>query len=176
MRAEMKICSADGCNKQISKNAKKCGSCSKKGSIPWNKGIVWEEGSARQVGEKNTQWKGDDAGYKAIHVWLNRRFGKPDHCEMCGTREKKQPKFFHWAKLKGKQYTHDRENFWMLCVNCHNEYDSGEYQQRKKDRSKAIAEQVSSGKTRKDIAQHFGVTESHVGWAVRKYSQLRIEG
>jgi hypothetical protein len=36
---------------------------------------------AAVIGEANNKWKGDNAGYVALHTRLARRRGKADHCE-----------------------------------------------------------------------------------------------
>ena len=38
--------------------------------------------------EKHYKWKGDDAGYEAIHFWLNRHYKLVDKCEHCGKKGK----------------------------------------------------------------------------------------
>lgn len=83
-------------------------------------------------GSLNGTWKGDKAGYVAIHSWLKSNFGKPTKCEnkLCvyprinaGNKVVKFPKRFTWALLKGKKYSHNRNNFIMLCMSCHKKYD-----------------------------------------------------
>ena len=83
-------------------------------------------------GKKNGIWKGDNAGYNAIHIWLRTNFGKPNKCKnkLCiyprtnkGGKKLEKPKMFQWALLKGKRYSHNRKNFIMLCVSCHKKYD-----------------------------------------------------
>jgi hypothetical protein len=73
------------------------------------------------IGEKASNWKGNKIGYDAIHFWLKKEFGKANKCEYPNCKKLKQ--VFEWAKLKGKNYERKRENFWMLCVNCHRKYD-----------------------------------------------------
>jgi len=75
--------------------------------------------------EKSVLWKGDKAGYGAIHTWLKTNFGNPPKCENCGKIGKKINDLWniHWAKLKNKEYERKRENFWGLCANCHIDYD-----------------------------------------------------
>ena len=38
-----------------------------------------------KFGEESRRWKGNDAGYVAIHLWLVKHFGKADHCDYCNT-------------------------------------------------------------------------------------------
>ncbi len=68
--------------------------------------------------EKN---KISDSEYSAVHHWLKKNFGVASKCEsnLCyggSTR-------FDWAKKRGKSYTRNRKNFWMLCKSCHGFYD-----------------------------------------------------
>lgn len=63
--------------------------------------------------------------YTLIHMWLKQQFGRANKCELCGRTEVPVGKavYFHWAKLKGKPYARERNNFWMLCFKCHKRYD-----------------------------------------------------
>lgn len=38
------------------------------------------------VAERNPNWKGDDATYAALHVWLRAHYAKPAVCWCCGER------------------------------------------------------------------------------------------
>ena len=65
-------------------------------------------------------WKGDDAGYMAIHIWVKKHKGKPIKCEHCGAvRDEKR---FHWANIDHK-YRRDIDDYISLCVSYHNKYD-----------------------------------------------------
>lgn len=85
--------------------------------------IVIYANNMKAAGTQHYLWKGDTAGYGAIHSWLLRHFGKATCCE----NEKCEGKsaFFEWALLKGKTYDHNRENFTTLCSSCHRKYDLG---------------------------------------------------
>jgi hypothetical protein len=72
-------------------------------------------------GINNPMWKGEAASYKAIHIWLLNNFGKANKCENKTCEGKSNN--FHWAKIKDKQYTHNRDNFFQLCSVCHSKYD-----------------------------------------------------
>lgn len=39
--------------------------------------------SVSKMGIKNPNWKGEEAGLKAIHEWVRRRKAKPEFCEEC---------------------------------------------------------------------------------------------
>ena len=71
-------------------------------------------------GKKNSYWKGDKAGYGAMHGFARRNFGRPSLCEMCGTASRK---FYHWAAKNHEKGGHLREDWLRLCVPCHCKYD-----------------------------------------------------
>lgn len=75
-------------------------------------------------GENHGNWKGDNIGYFAIHIWLKKTFGGATICEnvMCAGLSER----FEWSLLKGKSYERKRENFWQLCQSCHRYYDMKE--------------------------------------------------
>ena len=69
-----------------------------------------------QTGDENPNWKGDDVGYKQLHVWMRNKMPKPDLCECC----KKSPPM----DLANKGvYTRDLENWEWLCRRCHMQKD-----------------------------------------------------
>jgi hypothetical protein len=79
-------------------------------------------------GEKNVMWKGDDASYFAIHIWLKTNFGKADKCEnleenILSFNCSKKSKNYEWAKKKGSEYTRFMKDYYNLCVSCHRKYD-----------------------------------------------------
>lgn len=80
----------------------------------WNKGRKFPERS----GENNVGWKGEDAKYAAIHMWIRRVKGKPVICEHCGAKKRK----FHWANIDHK-YSRNKDDYISLCVPCHRKYD-----------------------------------------------------
>ena len=79
----------------------------------------FKKGHAGLVGENNPMWKGDNAGYGAIHDWLKLHFGKPQFCEHCG---KTEVGFYEWANIS-KKHKRDRTDWLRLCVSCHHKYD-----------------------------------------------------
>lgn len=97
-----------------------------KGHISWNNGIKgihlspkseFKEGQVAE--EKNFFWKGDEAGYTAIHQWLGRKLGKPNKCSNCGTIKAKR---FEWANISRK-YKRTTDDYMRLCKKCHNLFD-----------------------------------------------------
>lgn len=69
-------------------------------------------------GYKNVNWKGDGAGYHALHKWIYYYFGKPKSCEHCGETKKRM----EWANLS-YEYKRDRGDYVSLCKKCHIKMD-----------------------------------------------------
>lgn len=72
-----------------------------------------------QRGDKNHQWKGDGASYTAFHFRVEREFGKPMECEVCGTCD--ENKTYDWANLSGRY--EDVTDYKRMCRSCHWKYD-----------------------------------------------------
>lgn len=72
-----------------------------------------------QSGENNDNWKGDDAGYSALHYRKEQISGKPQKCEVCGTDD--PAKAYHWASLT-KKYN-DPADYKRMCHSCHAKND-----------------------------------------------------
>lgn len=68
-------------------------------------------------GNKNNQWKGDNAGIIALHIWIRRYKPKPITCEICN---KNRP--FDLANISG-EYKRDINDYQWLCRRCHMESD-----------------------------------------------------
>lgn len=72
-----------------------------------------------QRGDKNSSWKGDDAGYQALHLRVAAERGKPNLCSQCGATRGR----FEWANLTGNYA--DIEDYARMCVFCHRAFDAG---------------------------------------------------
>lgn len=72
-------------------------------------------------GEKNVNWKGEDAGYNSKHTWVSGHFGKPTTCEFCNKKNLTGHQI-HWANVSG-MYRRLREDWVRLCVKCHWVFD-----------------------------------------------------
>jgi AraC-like DNA-binding protein len=72
-------------------------------------------------GEKNPNWKGNDAGYEAMHTRLHRRRGKASECSVCGTRDRRHK--YDWANLSGRY--DDPDDYAQMCRKCHIAFDAG---------------------------------------------------
>jgi hypothetical protein len=88
----------------------------KNGTVPWNKGI---EGSYL------AQWKGDNVSKDALHDWVERKLGKPNKCEKCGSSKNLQ-----WSN-KSEKYKRDITDWQRLCTKCHQRYDYENFNKRK---------------------------------------------
>jgi hypothetical protein len=69
-------------------------------------------------GAKNSLWKGDLAGYAAMHLRVASVRGTPSICEDCGTTTAKR---YEWANLTG--HYEDVNDYRRLCVSCHKRFD-----------------------------------------------------
>ena len=67
-------------------------------------------------------WKGDDAGYHALHKWIIAQKGKPNMCELCGTKDSTR---YEWAN-KSREYKRDFSDWMRLCISCHRKMDRHE--------------------------------------------------
>lgn len=74
-----------------------------------------------QRGEKNSSWRGPDAGYEALHTRVEVKRGKPSICGHCGTEDPAVR--YEWANMTG--HYEDVEDFERLCVPCHRKFDAG---------------------------------------------------
>lgn len=70
-----------------------------------------------QLGNKNSNWKGNKVGYNALHTWLIRHKPKSKLCEECN---KKPP--YDLASING-EYPRDINNYRWLCRSCHTKLD-----------------------------------------------------
>lgn len=85
----------------------------KKGVIPKT---AFKKGS---TGEKSINWKGDKAGYHALHKWIYQQKGAPMLCEICGDISLRK---YEWAN-KDHKYKRRIEDYIRMCTPCHRHYD-----------------------------------------------------
>ena len=95
-----------------------------KGRKSWCKGLTKEDYRIKKIADKisgsnHYNWKGEKVTYKSLHQWINKRFGRIQKCEKCGTTLTKR---FEWANKSGK-YKRDRDDWMGLCTSCHHIYD-----------------------------------------------------
>lgn len=81
------------------------------------KSILQEEHLLRlnsnQKGENNRHWKGDNASYSAIHLWVRSHLPRPNICPSCNQRPTREV-----ANLDGK-YSRDLSTWRWMCRSCH---------------------------------------------------------
>jgi len=63
--------------------------------------------------ENNSQWKGDEVGYSAIHSFIKRHLPKPNRCKKCN-----KIKSLDLTNISGK-YLRDLIDWEWLCRSCH---------------------------------------------------------
>lgn len=74
----------------------------------WNKG---------KTEEKSIKWKGDGAGYSAMHKWIVRQKGNAkDQLCKCGRRAQE------WSNINHK-YRRILKDYVARCYKCHGKYD-----------------------------------------------------
>ncbi len=73
----------------------------------------------RPIGAAHHNWKGENVGYHALHIWLARVRGRPALCEHCGTTTAKR---YEWANIDHR-YRRSLEDYIRLCTSCHRNYD-----------------------------------------------------
>jgi hypothetical protein len=72
-------------------------------------------------GKDNVTWRGDEAGYSPIHIWVVRWKGRPNICEHCGKKETRS-RYIDWANIDHK-YKRRLSDYIRLCKKCHRRYD-----------------------------------------------------
>lgn len=82
------------------------------GRTAWNKGL-----KGYKSGKEHYNWKGDKAGYHAIHKWISKVKGKSDICSKCGSHQ-----HVDWSNISF-EYKRDEKDWQKLCRKCHQEYD-----------------------------------------------------
>lgn len=71
------------------------------------------------TGKNARHWLGDKVGRIGIHIWIKKKYGKPNFCEHCKRKDRKN---YDWA-CKDHKYLRKRSNFMRLCRSCHRKYD-----------------------------------------------------
>lgn len=73
-----------------------------------------------QFGKNNDSWKGNKAGYAALHYRVYTIYGNPKKCDVCNLKDKNRK--YHWANLTGK--FEDIDDYKRMCISCHRKYDN----------------------------------------------------
>jgi hypothetical protein len=113
--------------KKFSKESRLKMSIAHIGKPSWNSGKIMDEKwckrlsirNSKLVGENALNWKGDFAGYHAMHRWVQMLNGKPNYCEHCKRKDKKR---YEWAN-KDHKYQRIITDYMRLCTSCHRLYD-----------------------------------------------------
>lgn len=74
-----------------------------------------------RVEEKSARWKGQGVGYRSLHVWVAKWLGKPQECQVCGSKNEGSRKY-HWANKSGF-YLRELSDWIRVCVKCHSAHD-----------------------------------------------------
>jgi hypothetical protein len=90
--------------------SKKCANFRFKGQVPW--WIIKKLPHPVKKGQYNSNWKGNNVGYNALHKWVKQNLIKPKVCQSCFLS-----KPFDLAN-KGI-YDRNLNNWWWLCRKCH---------------------------------------------------------
>jgi hypothetical protein len=81
--------------------------------------------SAAHLGQ---YYRGDDAGYSAVHLRIRTAYGNADHCEHCGATDDRR---YEWAyggpdhAAGGLPFSADFADYIQLCKTCHIRFDDG---------------------------------------------------
>jgi hypothetical protein len=71
--------------------------------------------------EKCPNWKGDEVGYRGIHMWVKKWKGSPHICEDCG-KYVENLKAIDWSN-NDHLYKRNLDDYVRRCRKCHNDYD-----------------------------------------------------
>lgn len=123
--------------------------------------------SRSRCGKASSNWKGDEVGYFALHVWVRKNKGKATKCVRCSSDY-----WVEWANIDGN-YKRDTNDYISLCRKCHREHDynDSKYTQLKNARSK-IKVFKFMGETKVQAAKRLGGTASMIdrrlkmGWSL----------
>lgn len=74
-------------------------------------------------GQLSRRWKGDKAGYVALHTWVRNQKGKANICENIHCLKLPYSRC-EWASISG-ECKRDLLDFISLCARCHRKYDNG---------------------------------------------------
>lgn len=59
-------------------------------------------------------WKGDNVGYRGLHLWVQKHLGKANHCEKDISHKSTR---YHWGNIS-KDYKRDLSDWMQLCPSC----------------------------------------------------------
>lgn len=70
--------------------------------------------------EGHYAWKGDEAGYMAFHLWINKHYPKTGRCDLCRGEHRRT----HRAMRDPAILSRDPLDWLELCPSCHKTYDN----------------------------------------------------
>ena len=73
--------------------------------------------------ENTNRWKGNNVGYRGLHIWVENNLGKPHICRYCGRKDLRHRQY-QWANID-KKYKRNLNDWIRLCVKCHKAFDAG---------------------------------------------------
>lgn len=93
----------------------------------WNKGKKMSEEFKSKIAKSLTgktgvdsrNWKGDKAGYVALHIWVKKHLGKAKKCSIDSRHYGKR---YEWASIS-RTPKRDLLDWITLCPSCHRIYD-----------------------------------------------------
>jgi hypothetical protein len=91
----------------------------------------------KRKGAQVSNWKGDNASYRALHSWVVRALGKATRCSVNILHVAKR---FDWANLSG-EYKRDTNDYIQLCRSCHMRMDKVA-EKRMRDKGKFLPKEV----------------------------------
>lgn len=111
-------------------------------------------------GKDNPSWKGDKAGYKALHLRVRTKRGIPKKCSQCRSSDRR--KRYEWANLSGNYK--DVKDYSEMCVQCHRKYDSHKLPRKLDSKLKMdmAMEHIENKTTYLDLSTKYGVSISLV--------------
>lgn len=74
--------------------------------------------SQRTRQTNNSNWRGGNVGYYALHAYMQRNFEWPKECAICGIKSGRLE-----LASRDYKYTRDIDSWWVLCKKCHIKYD-----------------------------------------------------
>lgn len=96
----------------------------------------------------------DNAGYRAVHLWLTKIKPKPEFCELCKEQPAEQLSYNH---KDSKEYSRNPDDYNWLCTSCHCFKDRGSNTVITKTKIRRIRELCNKGATQRELATLFRV-------------------
>lgn len=117
------ICSLGCWSVRSGRNKMKCKYCGKVGLTMASNKYCSRDCAYRDCREEKAgAWKGENAGYSALHKFVASRRGQPLICEQCD-KETNGRHEIAWANISG-EYKRDLSDWARLCAKCHKAFDS----------------------------------------------------